>query len=335
MKFFTPEALQLLCHTINWDHSELRLDALGASVIAARALEDVQSRAVDYLYPQLKARNLLPRGESVDPGASHVVWHEYDADTMAEIVANYGDDLPEVAVEAAEQSSPIKSLAIAYSYSTQDLRRVVFARANGRQVSLDVDKARKADEGIERKLEITAIKGDTASGLPGLCRNSNVTLLNAASPGSGSATEWDGADKTAQEIFDDVANLICNVYTTSKGVHQANVCAMPVAQYKVLKTTHLLTSTAAPMTILKALEDMFPEVTFVEWAGLEEGAAGDADVAVAMDVRDPLNLELVIAMETQAQPPQPNNLKFKVPMELRFGGVIIKRPLALSYMDGI
>lgn len=333
-KFFTEEQLRMLCSTINWQHGENRMDALGASAIAARALEDVQSEAVEYLYPNLRARQLLPMAERPDEGATSVVWHEYDHDHMAEIIANYGDDLPEVALEAAEQSSPLKVLGAMYSYSTEDLRRVVFARANGRQVSLDVDKAMIAEGAIERKIEQIAIKGDTATGLPGLCRNANVTLLNAASPGTGSATEWDGGDKTPQEVFDDVVNLISTMYTQSKGVHRANIVAMPIAQYNHLKTTQFLTGTATPMTILEALQRQHPEVRFEEWPGLEEGAAGDAEVVVAMDSR-PLNIEMVIPMESRPQPPQPHNLKFRVPVEAKTGGVIIKRPLAVVYMDGV
>ena len=334
-RFFTPDTLLQLCHNVRWDSEETRLDALGASLLAAGVLEDVQSRAIDWKYPQLMLRQLIPLGESVSEGASHVVWHEYDSDQMAEIVANYATDLPEVAVEAQEQSSPLKLVGSSYSYSTEDLRRVVFARANGRQANLSIDKARIADESIERKFEEVGVKGDTVSGLPGLCRNGNVTLLNAAAPGTGSATEWDGADKTPQEIFDDVVNLIESVYTLSKGVHRANVCAMPVSQGSVLRSTQFLTSTSSPMTLLEALQRQYPGVRFVEWPALEEGATGDADVAVAMDVTDPTNLELCIPMNPRPLPPQPKGLKFVVPVESKFGGVLIKRPLAVCYMDGI
>lgn len=332
--FFTPENLYHLCHTMDWSRGEQRLDALGASQLAAGVLEDVQSRAVDYLYPALKARQFIPMGESVDEGASHVVWHEYDSSQMAEVIANYADDLPEVAVQASENTSPLKVLGLSYSYSTEDLRRVVFARQNGRQASLNVDKARIADEGIERKIDSIAVKGDTVHGLPGLCRNANVTLLSAAAPGTGSATEWDGADKTAQEIFDDVVNLISSVYTVSNGIHRADFFACPVAQWNVLKTTQFLTSTDQPMTILEALQRQHPEVMFTDWPALSEGAAGDADLAIAME-RGSMNAELVIPMEARPQPPQPDNLKFKVPVEAKTGGVLVKRPLALCYMDSI
>jgi hypothetical protein len=333
---FTPESLQLLCHTIDWSHGERRLDALGASLLAAGVLEDVQSRAVDHLYPGLKARLFIPTGEGADEGADTVVWFEYDVDQMAEIISNYADDLPEVAVEGTPNSSPLKTLGASYSYSTEDLRRVVFARSNGRQASLNKNKAIEADKAIERKIDQIAVKGDSASGLPGLCRNANVTLLSAAAPGTGSATEWDGADKTPQEIFDDVVNLITSVYTVSNGIHEANFFACPVAQWNVLKTTQFLTSTSSPMTILEALQRQHPEVRFEPWPALQEGATGDADLAIAMEVdADAMNIELVIPMEARAQPPQPRNLTFVVPVEAKTGGVLVKRPLAMCYMDSI
>lgn len=334
-QFFTPESLAYLVSTMApvTRQDGTRLDSLGQSMLAAGVLEDVQARAVDYLYPQLKARQLLPMATDIDEGADTVVWFEYDRDTMAEIITNYADDLPEVAVEAQPQSSPVKSIGISYSYSTEDLRRVMFARANGRQAQLNVDKARVADEGIERKIDQIAIKGDSATGLPGLCRNANVTALQAAASANGGfSRQWDGADKDAEEIFDDVVNLISSMYTASNGVHTPNVVAMPVSQFNVLKTTQFLTSTATPMTILEALQRQHSEVTFVDWAALSEGYTGDADVVVAMDVRDTMNLEMVVPMEARPLPPQPDNFKFKVPVEAKTGGVIIKRPLAVVYM---
>ena len=64
--------------------------------------------------------------------------------------------------------------------------------------------------------------------------------------------------------------------------------------------------------------------------------AGVAGVGRAVCYKkDESIVALVIPMETLQHEPQKNGLMYEVPLEMRFGGVIVRQPKALVYMDGV
>ena len=319
-----------------------QLDNMGITrmdAIVAGALEYVQSEAVATEYPSLKARSLLPLYQGIDPGAKTVHWFEYDSAGMAEIIENYADDLKYADLAVSENDSPIKTIATAYSYSVDDIDALQFALNNGRQASLDVTKAQMADEYIERKIDSLSLLGDTDHNIPGFATNTNVTTISAAAAAAGAnAPEWDGADKTATEIFDDLVTLVQTLSDTSLGLHEARVIAMPVVQYNVVARTQFITTTGNPMTILEAFlrqENAAGNNVRVEkWAHLADALGTNVPQVIAYDP-NPMNMGLVVPREATPEPPQATNLAFSVPVHAKCGGCIIKRPLSVLYLDSV
>jgi len=195
-----------------------------------------------------------------------------------------------------------------------------------------------ADEFIERKIDSLALLGDTGHNIPGFATNSNVTTVSAAAAAAGAnAPQWDGADKVASEIFDDLVNLVQSMSDTSVGLHEARVIAMPVVQFNVVARTQFLTSTGNPMTILEAFlrqENAAGNNVRVEkWPHLSTALSG-SPMIIAYDPH-PMNMGLVVPRESTPEPPQADNLAFKVPVHAKCGGCIIKRPLSVLYMDDV
>jgi hypothetical protein len=71
---------------------ELRQDAKFTAVLA-KQLEYVKSRTYDIVYPQFKGRMLVPVSNEADTGAETITYQQWDQFGIANILANYADDI--------------------------------------------------------------------------------------------------------------------------------------------------------------------------------------------------------------------------------------------------
>ena len=154
-----------------------------------------------------------------------------------------------------------------------------------------------------------------------------VTLL---ADGTGSSKTF--ASKSADKIVRDVNSLINKIISQSKGVHRATEVWMPVEQYALIATTQ--NSTASDTTILEFLQKNHPGVTFRQVVELDGAGASSADRMYAIEnSRDNWAIEIPMMMKMYS--PQQKGLEFEVPVESRFGGVIIEYPLSMCFADGL
>ena len=107
---------------------------------------------------------------------------------------------------------------------------------------------------------------------------------------------------------------------------------MPVEQYALIATTQ--NSTASDTTILAFLQQVHPGVTFRQVVELDGAGASGADRMYAIEnSRDNWAIEIPMMMKMYS--PQQKGLEFEVPVESRFGGVIIEYPLSMCFADGV
>ena len=79
---------------------------------------------------------------------------------------------------------------------------------------------------------------------------------------------------------------------------------------------------------------MHPGVTFRQVVELDGAGASGADRMYAIEnSRDNWAIEIPMMMKMYS--PQQKGLEFEVPVESRFGGVIIEYPLSMCFSDGI
>lgn len=307
----------------------IRLDARATAALALE-LEDVRAQTYDIKYPTLKARTLIPVDTSVDPGAESVAYKQWDEYGMAEIIANYADDLTMVDTLAEKFTSPIESLGKGYQYSIQDLRRAAMSGSN-----LDQRRARAARRSIERSIDEIASVGNAKSKLKGLINHPNVTILTAANDGT--STRWVGGratPKTSLLIQKDMHTAITQIWTATKQVHEANTIVLPTTEYGHISQTPVGTDNQT--TILRSFLANNPSIDMVDfWYKLDTADAAGTGPRMVVYQRDPEIMELVIPQEFEQFPPQARNLAFIVPCHARIGGVLMYYPLAVAYMDGI
>lgn len=304
-----------------------RLDA-NETIYFARQLEFVRSRVYEIKRPNLSAFEAFPIDTSVPDWAETVTYTMYDATGLAKIIASYADDLPMVGVNGKQFTNPVRTLGIAYGWSTAEIRAAAASRLN-----LRTEKAVMARKGNDIKAHQIAWYGDTVAGLPGFLTNANIPAYTVPADGTGASKAW--STKTADQIIRDMNGVVNQVRTQSLGIHAANELWLPLSQSTYINSVPR--STTSDTTILQFFRENNPDVTirtYLELANVTVGGYGGQNLMVAIE-KNLENLEFVIPMPFSEQPPQANNLSWKVPCESRVGGVVVRYPLAMAIGAGI
>ena len=301
-------------------HCNIRLDA-GETAALARQLEHVAARTYDIKYAELKARRFLPIDTSVDAGAEFYTYRQWDQFGMAKIITNYADDLPRVDVLAKEYPAPIKSLGASYGFSIQDMRR---SAMSGSQ--LDVKRAAATRRANEQAVDEIAAFGNADAGLGGFSNNANVPIVAPAN------APWSTA--TPLEIVADVNTLVNSIVTATLETFTPETLLLDTASFGIINTRPMSATGDSDKTVLRFILDNNPYITNIDqWGKLTDAGAATVTRLICYK-RDSEVLELVIPQEFEQFPPQPRNLEFVIPTHSRIGGVSIRYPLAVAYMDG-
>lgn len=309
------------------DGNQLHTDA-GESLFLERQLESVESRLYEKKLRELKYRQYLPVTSIAGAGAAVITYYLYTKVGMAKIIANPSDDLPRSDVYATRHTQAVHNDGTSFGYSTRDLRQAVFAG-----VPLDTMKADSARRGIHELENEIAWNGDTAHGMNGFLDHPNVPEVQAPLDATAASRAW--ADKTPDEIIDDIRLLTSGIRQATRGVHEGNVLLLPIAQYDIIAQTPR--ASFSDMTILEFITK--PGNSFglstVDWLYELEGAGnGGTDQALCYELDDEV-VQMHIPMEMQMLPPQARNMEFIIPVEAEIGGVVVRYPLACRYLYAI
>ncbi len=307
-----------------------RLDA-NETMVLELMLQQMRARTADIIYPEFKARRFVPITSEVDPGAESWAYQQWDRVGMAKIIANYADDIPKVATFSKKFTQFIETLALGYDWSWLDMQRT--AKAG---VPLKARKAEAVRQGFEQRIEEIAAIGIKDTGATGLLNNTNVPAIGAAAAaGGGHTTAWAGGDKTPQEVLDDLHAMEDGVITNTLGAQAPDTMLLPLAQYRYISKTSLITGNQDPKnTILRVFLDKATNIRSIDWWLYLSTANSGAPRAIAYK-RDPIVVHLELPMEQQEMPPQAKGLAMEVNSVGRIGGVAYEYPLAAIYMNGI
>lgn len=295
-----------------------RTDA-GETAFFTRTLETILAKTYDVKYPELKARLFIPPSNEVDPGAESYTYRQFDMYGIAKIVSNFADDLPMVDVLGKEFTAPVVSIGASYHYSIQDIRR---ARMSG--IDLDGKRGMAARRAIETKIDLVAALGDTNTGVKGFLNAASVPIVSFVTGNWTQAT-------AAESILTDMNTLVNSIVNTTKELFAPDTVILDNVSYQVANSKRI--DPTMEKSVLKSFLENNPYITSVQqWQRCNNASAGAGRRIVAYK-RDPEVLELVIPQEFEQFPPQAKNLGFSVPVHARHGGVSIRYPLAIAYMD--
>jgi hypothetical protein len=301
-----------------------------AGVFFARELDYVKAQTYDVEYPEFNATRLFPVESSVDPGMETITYYSYDKTGMAQIIADYSDDLPRADVLGKPFTAKIRGLGASYAYSVQDMRASRYAGK-----SLDVRRGEAARRAIDALINRIAWCGDETHGLRGVLSPENQVPIWTA-PTNAGLTSTKFADKTPDEIFATFSYALRYMSDTTKGVERPDTIVLDEGNYIYLSTTPR--SAESDTTILSWLSGNLPGIKFERASELsantEYNPFGDQAVMVIYR-NDPRKLTIEIPLLFNQLPVQPKNLAFEIQCEARIAGAIIYYPLSLLIVPGV
>lgn len=312
-----------------------------------RELTQIYETTYDVKYADKVARTLLDVDTRINPGAESFVWRQYDKVGLAKVVDSYAEDFPNVEVQGKEFQTRLVSIGASYQYTLQDLRAAQMAG-----LPLEAKKAQIVREVMENAIESIACVGLLGSpallGAPAAQSATDYTQLfglanfpNIIAGGTSGYTTNSWLTATVAQIMADINGMQKAIFTQSKGVHRADTLVLGTDAYAVLATTDR-SQTYTDDTLLQYVLKQSPWLKqIIYWPALDTagtlyngGSPSGAGPRVLMMERKPENAQLVISQEFEQLPPQLRNMAFRVPCHMRTGGVTVRYPLSIAYLDG-
>jgi hypothetical protein len=329
--------------------SEMRGDAMGLrqdaglSLAFARSLEYIIRAPYEAEYPEFRATEFLPVLSAVPPEALAFTYRMLDKLGQAAIIQENGSDAPKVDVKGSEWQSPIITIGASYDYTILDT-----ARAEALGIPLEAYKAESARFACEYLLENIAAVGAPNSGVPGFTNAPGIVGTTQVSTGGNWVQQIAaiGAAQTTnntvpalvavQGIAADINAMVNKIFQGTKGIHRPDTMLVGVNAYSALMTAPRSPGFTRD-TILDYLEDLC-QLDIECWPQLD--AAGGTTVGglsgrVMVYKKDPKIVNLVIPQPWTQLPPQPIRMSWEVTSYLRTGGVQVRFPRAVTWMDGI
>ena len=305
---------------------QLMTDAQEASLaFVRRQLALIEPEVYKTRYPDVQYSQLIPVDTSGIEWARTVQYYSSDQYGTAGWINGNSDDIPTADVSRAEHQTSVHMAGVGYVYGWAEVEQ---ARALG--IALEAEKADSARRAYEEFVDKVALRGDVTKSFNGLLNYPGVTAAAATTGG------WATASPDA--ILADVNEALLGVSTDTLYVGMADTVLLPHDKLNILATKRI----GDNMTILSFLRQYNTfsamsgqPLTIRAVRGLETAGAGNTSRMVAYR-RNPEVLKMHVPMPFRFLPAQPTGaMNFVVPGVFRLGGLDIRRPKEVRYVDGI
>lgn len=302
------------------------------TAVFGRQLEVAIAESYDVKYTQTKWRTIMPSIRMVDPGANVVSYKQYDYRGEADFISDFAADFPQVQLTGAEFFQKFHSLGASYGYSIQEWREAQLAK-----LPLDAMKARAAREVVERKLEKLAAKGDSLHNMNGFANHASVPIVTKGVTSGLSSDIWlpEGGGTTADplEVFQDLTFACRKVAEDTRMIHEPDSVLFPTKVFNYLNST-LFQPSYNTKTLMQALREANGWLKNVDtWNRLDDAGA-DSKGRIVVYKKDGQVCEFMMAQDFETFPPEVKSMSFTINCHARAGGVQIRYPKAMLYLDG-
>ncbi|GAA2817194.1 hypothetical protein EDC40_103653 [Aminobacter aminovorans] len=315
----------------------------------AHIMQDAQQVAMSFLirqatlieptvyaikYQDIQYPSLIPVDTSAPEWIQSVTYFSMDSVGQAQWFNGNAHDVPKVELTREKFETGVSMAAIGYGYNIEELGTAQLLGMN-----LSNDKASAARRIAEEKIDLVAFVGDAAKGFTGLVNASTPTATTAPADGTGSATTF--ASKTPDQILRDINGQLTGIFTGTLGAELADTLLLPYSVLLDISTRRI--DAVNQTTILEWVKrnNIYTLTTGQEltirgvFGYLDTAGAGSTKRMVAYR-RSPEVLKFHMPMPFRFLPAwQTGPIKFDVPGIFRLGGVDIRRPKAVRYLDGI
>lgn len=276
-------------------------------------------------YPAIQYPGLIPVDTSANPWATSVTYYSQDQAGKADWINGKARDIPLASTSRAKNTTAVYMAGVGYSYSLEEVSQAAMLG-----ISLSSEDAAAARRAYEEFVDQVALYGNADKGFSGLLNYPTVPVVAAAKP-------WTGA--TADEVLADLNGMITGVFTATNTVALADTILLPWERYNYIATTPR--SPNSDTTILQYFlqnnvytAQTGQSITVRGVLGLSKIGTGNGTRAIAYR-RSPDVLKLHIPMPHRFLPVQTIVLEYVVPGIFRLGGLDIRLPREIAYLDGI
>lgn len=274
---------------------------------------------------ELTARQVISLKTDVHPGAEFYAYNVLSRSGVAKIIANAADDLPLVDADMKRETVQIYTIATGFQYTVQELRASQMAGT-----SPDGLKAGVARRAVAEKENQLAWIGDKKHNIQGLATATGIQIEAVPQNKAGNSSKW--SDKTPAEIEEDIRLIRKKVTVLPRHGDSRNLYLMvPADQYEELDRRY---SDYDARTIRVVIEGHNWFAGIVRVPDLKGVGIDGTDSIIVADT-SPEVMQLLISMDLTRLDEEWKYPAWKVPVEERTGGVIIRYPLAIVRGDGI
>jgi hypothetical protein len=307
-------------------------DAMQASLgFAQKQTSHIEAGVYALRYPELDYASLVPVDTSAGEFSKSVTYYSMDGAGKAAWLNGNGKDVPVVGAQMNQHETAVHTAGIGYSYGYEEVNQ---ARLLG--IALDAEKARIARRAYEEMVYTVAFNGDATKGFEGLYDYTGVPTVTAAADGTSSGTTW--ASKTPDLINRDINAILIGVQTATKETELADTLILPTERMQYLASTRM---TDTGLSLLEYIQraniytaQTGQPLTIRGKRGLLT-KGGSSSARMIAYRRAPDVLKMHIPMPHRFFPVQIEGFQFTIPGMFRLGGLDIRLPKAVSYVDGL
>lgn len=298
--------------------------ALGFVIAQTSIIEPGVYRTV---YPDIQYRDLIPVDTSGSEFATSVTYFSQDQYGKADWINGNADDIPKAGTTRSKSETPVYTAGIGYGFGWEEV-----GRAQMLGISLSNEDAAAARRASEDMVDRIALLGDASKGFTGLFAAASVTP-NAATTG-----DWKNA--TPVQIVGDLNSGLLNVFNGTNTTAISDTQLLDWDSYFLISTTPM--SQNSDLTILQwyLANNVYTAATGKPLTlrgirGLKAAGVGATSRLISYR-KDPSVLKLHMPMPHRFLPAyQSGPLRWDIPGVMRLGGLDVRLPKEVSYIDGI
>lgn len=303
------------------------IDAQAALGFVTSQTSYIERQVNETVYPDIQYPTLVPVDTSAHPWAKTVTYYSSDMYGKAEWINGNADDIPMAGTDMAKHETSIHMAGIGYGFGLEEV-----SQAQMLGINLQANDAAAARRAYEEMVDKVALYGDARKGFVGL---TNAPTVTAAAATTG---DWDAA--TPGQILADVNKALAGQYAGTLYTGLADTLLMPYSAFLHISTTPLNDNGTDTILSWLLTKNVYTAQTgrplvIRAMRGLDTAGAGGTGRLVAYR-RDPNVVKIHIPMPHRfLQPYAAGPLRTEVPGIFRLGGVDVRRPKEMLYLDGL
>lgn len=308
-------------------------DAQAAMGFVVSQTTHIEQNVYQIQYPDIQYPALIPVDTTAHPFAKSVTFYSQDKFGAADWINGNADDIPLAGTEMSKFETPVYTAGIGYSWGWEEIGQAMMLGRN-----LNGDDAAAARRAYEEMVDRVALYGDDEKGFAGGLFNYPTVVVTAAVNGN-----WLDSATTPAQIMQDINSGLTNVRVATNTVALADTLLLPYTRWDHIASTQL--SSGSDLTILEFVKrnniytaQTGRPLTIRGERGLDDAGVSTSPPEARMVAyrRAPEVLKMHIPMPHRFLPVyQDGPLRWVVPGVFRLGGLDIRLPKEVSYIDGI